>query len=96
MSCNKEKKPAEKKAQTSADTTVAKAHFSKSMLADSVCVGCGMVIKTDQQIADTVHYQGKVYGVCRAQCKTDFLKDPKGHMAKLHQPKSDMPKMKSK
>jgi YHS domain-containing protein len=32
-------------------------------------------------IGDTLHYQGLVLGFCSAECKNEFLKDPKGNLA---------------
>jgi YHS domain-containing protein len=32
-------------------------------------------------IGDTLHYEGLVLGFCSAECKNEFLKDPKGNLA---------------
>ncbi len=83
--CKTEKKAAEQQAQKPA--AEAQAKFDLTQIADSLCVGdCGMVFKNSSQIADTVHYKGKVYGVCSEKCKEAFKSDPEGHLAHLHQP----------
>ena len=40
---------------------------------------CGMPVKGN--INDTTLYQGKLYGFCSTECKEDFLKNPKEHIA---------------
>ena len=40
---------------------------------------CGMPVKGN--ISDTTLYEGKLYGFCSAECKQDFLKNPKAHIA---------------
>ncbi len=41
---------------------------------------CGMPITAG--IADTVHYNGKVYGFCSTGCKDEFLKNPSAYISK--------------
>ncbi len=40
---------------------------------------CGMPLE-EGSIADTTMYDGKLYGFCSTECKTEFLKDPQGHL----------------
>jgi YHS domain-containing protein len=40
---------------------------------------CGMPVKGN--INDTTFYQGKLYGFCSTECKDEFLKNPKEHIA---------------
>ena len=41
---------------------------------------CGM--PTAQEIGDTAHYKGKVYGFCSKECKDEFLKNPDSYLNK--------------
>lgn len=41
---------------------------------------CGMPIKAG--IADTVHYNGKLYGFCSTGCKDEFKKNPLAYLSK--------------
>ena len=43
---------------------------------------CGMSME-QTPIADTLTYNGKLYGFCHTGCKDDFKKDPEGYLAKL-------------
>jgi len=40
---------------------------------------CGMFI--EKGVADTVHYNGKVYGFCSPSCKDEFKKNPESYLA---------------
>ena len=54
------------------DTTVKK--FTADMVGNKIDPNCGMPVTAG--IADTVHYQGKIYGFCSDECKQAFLKNP--------------------
>jgi YHS domain-containing protein len=41
---------------------------------------CGMPVSAG--ISDTCHVDGKAYGFCSAECKDEFLKDPKKYLTK--------------
>lgn len=41
---------------------------------------CGM--KVTQSVEDTVHYGGKVYGFCGADCKEQFQQNPAQYVQK--------------
>jgi YHS domain-containing protein len=59
-------------AMKSADT--AKAKFTAAMVDNRKDPNCGMPVTAG--IEDTLHYNGKVYGFCSAECKQAFLKNP--------------------
>jgi YHS domain-containing protein len=78
--CN-QKPPRETSASASipADTMVSKEDTSKpkftvAMVDNKKDPNCGMPVSAG--IADTVHYNGKVYGFCSDECKQAFLKNP--------------------
>ncbi len=48
--------------------------FTASMVDNKKDPNCGMPVTAG--IADTVHYNGKVYGFCSDECKQAFLKNP--------------------
>ena len=48
--------------------------FTAAMVDNKKDPSCGMTVTAG--IADTVHYNGKVYGFCSKECKDAFLKDP--------------------
>jgi len=50
-------------------------------LASNKDYNCGMPLE-EGAIADTISYQGKIYGFCSSECKADFAKDPQGHLSK--------------
>lgn len=54
--------------------------FTADMVDNKKDFACGMPVTAG--INDTLHYEGKVYGFCSKKCKDDFLKDPKGYLAK--------------
>lgn len=41
---------------------------------------CGMDL-AEGEIADTMQYDGKVYGFCSKECKAEFAKDPQQHLS---------------
>jgi YHS domain-containing protein len=55
-----------------ADST--KPKFTAAMVDNKKDPSCGMPVTAG--IEDTVHYNGKVYGFCSAECKNAFLKNP--------------------
>lgn len=40
---------------------------------------CGMKLY-EEGIADTALYEGKIYGFCATECKTEFLKNPQSYL----------------
>jgi YHS domain-containing protein len=73
VSCNQ--KPVQSKtdvAMNNIDST--KPMFTKEMIDNKKDPSCGMPLSSG--IEDTVHYGGKVYGFCSAECKQEFLKNP--------------------
>lgn len=54
--------------------------FTAEMVDNQKDFACGMPVTAG--ISDTLHYEGKVYGFCSKECKAEFLKDPKGYLAK--------------
>ena len=55
-----------------ADTV--KAKFTAAMVDNKKDPNCGMPVTAG--IADTVHYNGKIYGFCSDECRDAFLKNP--------------------
>jgi YHS domain-containing protein len=62
-------------------TTVAvpKQPFDSVAFASKKDVACGMLLTAG--VTDTAHYNGKIYGFCSPECKTDFLKTPDAFLA---------------
>ena len=62
-------------------TTVAapKQAFDGVEFASKMDVACGMLLTAG--VTDTAHFNGKVYGFCSKECKTDFLKTPEAFLA---------------
>ena len=64
---------------------------SAAMAADAVKVGNKICPISGEEIGEdgmageevTVEYKGKVYNLCCAMCKKDFLKDPEAAIKKL-------------
>jgi YHS domain-containing protein len=56
------------------------AKFTAEMVSNKRDFICGMPVIAG--IADTVHYKGKVYGFCAAECKNEFLKSPDAYTTK--------------
>jgi YHS domain-containing protein len=54
--------------------------YTPDMVDNKKDFACGMPVTAG--ISDTVHYEGKVYGFCSKECKDEFMKDPKGYLAK--------------
>ncbi|MCD6377196.1 MAG: YHS domain-containing protein [Caldisericaceae bacterium] len=69
---------------------VEQAKFHLIDLASNVCPGCGMVFKTDADIADTLHYKGKVYGFCGPKCVEAFKANPEKTLSAMHEPMEKM------
>jgi YHS domain-containing protein len=78
---------------TSTEKTEAKIDSASTMAADSAATKtyavslvdnkkdptCGMPVTAG--IGDTAHYDGHVLGFCSAECKAEFLKNPKAGLA---------------
>ena len=43
-------------------------------------LACGMPLSAG--VADTAHYEGKIYGFCSAECKDSFMKEPQKYLVK--------------
>ncbi len=43
-------------------------------------LACGMPLSAG--VADTIHYGGKIYGFCSAECKDSFMTDPQKYLVK--------------
>jgi YHS domain-containing protein len=52
----------------------AKPKLTRDMVDNKKDPSCGMPLTAG--LEDTVHYNGKVYGFCSAECKNQFLKNP--------------------
>lgn len=46
-----------------------------TQLASNTDFVCGMPLR-EGSIGDTASFDGKIYGFCSTECKTEFLKDP--------------------
>jgi YHS domain-containing protein len=57
----------------------AKKPFDGIEFASKMDVACGMPLTAGVQ--DTAHFNGKVYGFCSKECKSDFLKAPGSFLA---------------
>lgn len=73
-------------APTQAETTVEDSTMQVSTSAlDTLLVAnakdpiCGMPVKN--HVSDTATYDGKLMGFCATECKEEFLKGPKTHIA---------------
>lgn len=55
-------------------------NYSVGMLSEKTDYVCGMEMH-DGGIADTAHYEGKVYGFCHEDCKKEFLKAPQQYLS---------------
>jgi YHS domain-containing protein len=60
------------------DTTKA-ASYSVAMVDNKKDPTCGMPVTAG--IGDTAHYDGHTLGFCSAECKAEFLKNPKAGLA---------------
>lgn len=75
FACNQQE---EKKAEmpvSESDTS----KFTPAMVVNQKDYACGMPVTAG--IMDTCHVEGKAYGFCSAECKNEFLKDPKKYLA---------------
>lgn len=54
------------------------AKYTPDMVANKRDFICGMPVTAG--IADTAHYNGKVYGFCASECKAEFLQNPQAHL----------------
>ena len=54
------------------------AKYTPEMVANKRDFICGMPVTAG--IADTAHYNGKVYGFCASECKAEFLENPQAHI----------------
>lgn len=59
-------------------TTDSAARYSPEMVVNKRDFICGMPVIAG--IADTAHYEGKVYGFCATECKVEFLQNPKAYI----------------
>lgn len=50
-----------------------------SALATNKDYVCGMTVEAGQ-IADTAHYESKIYGFCSKECKAEFMKNPQSYL----------------
>ena len=75
IACHQNPKQELNPALTSKMDTVKK-KYTAAMVDNKVDPNCGMPVTAG--IADTIHYQGKVYGFCSDECKQAFLKNPAG------------------
>ena len=65
-------------AMMSTDTASAKT-YAVSLVDNKQDPTCGMPVTAG--IGDTAHYDGHVLGFCSAECKAEFLKNPKAGLA---------------
>jgi YHS domain-containing protein len=64
---------AHKDTLTKAAALAVKKDFSKIIFASKKDLSCGMPLTAG--LEDSVHYKGKIYGFCSAECKADFIKN---------------------
>ena len=74
FSCNEKPKIEPATEQAPKTDSVQKKKFTAEMVDNKKDPSCGMPMSAG--IEDTVHYNGKVYGVCSEECKQAFLKNP--------------------
>jgi YHS domain-containing protein len=74
FSCNEKPKIKTSTVQVPKTDSVQKKKFTADMVDNKKDPSCGMPMSAG--IEDTVHYNGKVYGVCSEECKQAFLKNP--------------------
>jgi len=72
-SCHDHPKPESAPAITFKTDSV-KEKFTAAMVDNKLDPNCGMPVTAG--IADTIHYDGKIYGFCSEECKQAFLKNP--------------------
>ncbi len=83
VGCQQQKKS--EQAEQQQPQQVEQAKYTLDELASNICPGCGMVLKTNAEIADTAHYKGKVYGFCGPKCKDAFKANPEKTLASMHE-----------
>lgn len=82
MACNStEKKEAAPAAQEETKAAPAYTAASLSYGKDPVCA---MDMDKDEMIADTAHFDGKVFGFCATGCKEEFKKDPAKYISEAN------------
>jgi YHS domain-containing protein len=54
--------------------------FTTAQLSTPKDYVCGMDLDKDEMIADTMLFEGKIYGFCDPGCKAEFAKDPKSYL----------------
>ncbi len=84
VSCS-QKKTEPEKGQQQTQQQLEQAKFHLADLSVPICPGCGMAFKTDSEIADTLHYNGKVYGFCSSKCEMAFKENPQKVLAAVHE-----------
>ncbi len=55
------------------------ASYTPEMVVNKNDYACGMPVTAG--ISDTCHLDGKAYGFCSSECKSEFLKDPKKYLS---------------
>jgi YHS domain-containing protein len=73
LACSEKPKTQMTAAPVKTTDTIAQ-KFTVAMVDNKKDPNCGMPVTAG--IADTVHYNGKVYGFCSDECKQAFLKNP--------------------
>ncbi len=53
--------------------------FKPEMVVNKTDFACGMPVSAG--IKDTAQFEGKAYGFCSSECKTEFLKTPSKYLA---------------
>ena len=69
---------------TTAVATTTPAVTTPEIVGNKVCPVSGMTIPAADLGKNTVEYKGKVYNLCSAGCKDEFLKDPEKYVAKVN------------
>lgn len=82
VSCSKEKKAEVQPQKQMEQSTEKTLSVTPDMLATEKDPVCGMDLKAGS-IADTAIYNGKLYGFCSEECKSEFKADPQKYLAKL-------------
>ncbi len=54
--------------------------FTAAQLSTTKDYVCGMDLDEDEMIADTMLFEGKIYGFCHPGCKEEFAKDPQSYL----------------
>jgi len=54
--------------------------FTSAQLSTTKDYVCGMDLDKDEMIADTMLFEGKIYGYCDPGCKAEFAKDPQSYL----------------